>query len=204
MTPYELASSPVHLGDLSVLFLSAGGGNPDILGCFDAVAQARLVAFAFFAPRTRTPLAARAAAVSAVPSRIRPADDQGRVSGNQFSSCDLRPARASVPVRPPRARPLLPHHLEDLDSPGSRLARSSKADLPGLAASSGTGRQSCFSMAMSHRLRRSTWSLNSPRRRLAKSSWRITGTSRMGGITGLPNTERAAPLFLLASQEDLP
>ena len=37
MTPYELASSPVHLGDLSVLFLSAGGGNPDILGDYSNV-----------------------------------------------------------------------------------------------------------------------------------------------------------------------
>ena len=118
MTPYELASSPVHLGDLSVLFLSAGGGNPDILGCFDAVAERAPRRLCLLCTRTRTPLAARAAAVSgAVPSRIRPADDQGRVSGNQFSSCDLRPARASVPVRPPGRDPL-PHHLEDLIHPG--------------------------------------------------------------------------------------
>lgn len=35
MTPLELVSSPVALPDLAVLMLTAGGKNPDILGCFE-------------------------------------------------------------------------------------------------------------------------------------------------------------------------
>ena len=36
MTPYELLNSPLHLGELGVMLLTAGGGNPDILGCFES------------------------------------------------------------------------------------------------------------------------------------------------------------------------
>lgn len=37
-TPYELISSPLSLEDFSVLVLSAGGSNPDVLACVDDAA----------------------------------------------------------------------------------------------------------------------------------------------------------------------
>lgn len=37
VTPFEFTSSPLHLPDVAVLLLTAGGGNPDILACLDRV-----------------------------------------------------------------------------------------------------------------------------------------------------------------------
>ena len=118
MTPYELASSPVHLGDLSVLFLSAGGGNPDILGCFDAVAERAPRRLCLLCTRTRTPLAARAAAVSGASLHEfdLPTIKDGFLATNSLLATSVLLARA-FQYAPPGRDPL-PHHLEDLIHPG--------------------------------------------------------------------------------------
>ena len=118
MTPYELASSPVYLGDLSILFLSAGGGNPDILGCFDAVAERAPRHLCLLCTRTRTPLAARAAAVSGASLHEfdLPTIKDGFLATNSLLATSVLLARA-FHYAPPGRDPL-PHHLEDLIHPG--------------------------------------------------------------------------------------
>ena len=66
MTPYELACSPVHLGELNVLLLTAGGSNPDILGCFESCVSRSPKHLSVLCTRLDTPLASLAASASGV------------------------------------------------------------------------------------------------------------------------------------------
>jgi hydroxymethylpyrimidine pyrophosphatase-like HAD family hydrolase len=117
MTPYELAASPIHLGDLCVLFLTAGGGNPDILGCFDAVAEREPRRLCLLCTRTGTMLAERAAAVSGVSFHefALPTIKDGFLATNSLlATCVLlaRAFRHDVP-----GHGSLPPRLEDLLHP---------------------------------------------------------------------------------------
>ncbi len=118
MTPYELASSPVHLGDLSVLFLTAGGSNPDILGCFDAVAQRTPHRLCLLCTRTGTQLAERAAGVSGVSLHEfdLPTIKDGFLATNSLLATCVLLARAFQHDLPGHYH--LPPHLEDLIHPG--------------------------------------------------------------------------------------
>ncbi|MBV8229809.1 MAG: hypothetical protein JO329_07485 [Planctomycetaceae bacterium] len=64
MTPYELVGSPVHLGGLGVLFLTARGGNPDILDSFDIAVRRVPRRIGLLCTRTGSPLVTRAADVA--------------------------------------------------------------------------------------------------------------------------------------------
>lgn len=66
MTPYELACSPVHLGELNVLLLTAGGSNPDILGCFKSAVSRSPKHLSVICTRLQTPLASLVAGASGV------------------------------------------------------------------------------------------------------------------------------------------
>lgn len=66
MTPYELANSPVHLGELNLLLLTAGGGNPDILGCFESCVARSPRHLSVVCTRQGTPLGKLAAGIAGI------------------------------------------------------------------------------------------------------------------------------------------
>jgi len=57
MTPYELAMSPVSLHETGVLLCTAGGSNPDVLSCFDAMVRREPALLAAICTRLNSPLA---------------------------------------------------------------------------------------------------------------------------------------------------
>jgi hydroxymethylpyrimidine pyrophosphatase-like HAD family hydrolase/fructoselysine-6-P-deglycase FrlB-like protein len=57
MTPLEIVSSPAALQHLAVLILSAGGRNPDVLGCFDSLQRRDHSLLGAVCAQTETPLA---------------------------------------------------------------------------------------------------------------------------------------------------
>ncbi|MFM8475395.1 MAG: hypothetical protein ACKOEO_06320 [Planctomycetaceae bacterium] len=57
MTPYELAMSPVSLRETGVLLCTAGGSNPDVLSCFDAMVRREPALLAAICTRLNSPLA---------------------------------------------------------------------------------------------------------------------------------------------------
>jgi hypothetical protein len=62
MTPYELAMSPVSLQETGVLLCTAGGSNPDVLSCFDAMVRREPALLAAICTRLDSPLAKAALA----------------------------------------------------------------------------------------------------------------------------------------------
>jgi fructoselysine-6-P-deglycase FrlB-like protein len=120
MTPYELASSPVHLGDLGVFFLSAGGSNPDVLGCFDVAAQRIPKHLGLLSTRPGSPLAELAASVAdaSIHEFDLPTSKDGFLATNSLFATAVLLVRAYQQGLPNQAK--LPECYEDLVHPGEQ------------------------------------------------------------------------------------
>lgn len=60
MTPLEASAAPCDWRKLAVLFLTAGGGNPDVLGCFREIARREPAHLGVFCCRPKSALAREA------------------------------------------------------------------------------------------------------------------------------------------------
>jgi len=118
MTPYELASSPVSLRDLSVLFLTAGGSNPDILGCLAAVVQQIPERLGLLCTCLGSPLAGRAASVASVGLHEfdLPTEKDGFLATNSLLATAVLLARAYQHDLP--SPESLPSSFKELTHPG--------------------------------------------------------------------------------------
>ncbi|RUL89465.1 sucrose-6-phosphate hydrolase [Tautonia sociabilis] len=118
MTPYELLSSPVHLGELGVLLLTAGGSNPDILGCLESCVARSPKHLSAVCTRLDTPLAALASDAGWVSFHEfgLPSVKDGFLATNSLLATCVLLARAYR--RQPDGHMPLPPRLEDLAHPG--------------------------------------------------------------------------------------
>ena len=119
MTPYELASSPMHLGRLGLLLLTAGGSNPDVVGCFGAALSRGPKEFALLCTRSQTPLSELAAGVCGVTLHEfdLPSVKDGFLATNSLLATSVLLARA-YGLHNPKARSL-PARFEELVHPGT-------------------------------------------------------------------------------------
>ena len=119
MTPYEFAASPIHLGRLGVLLLSAGGGNPDVLGCFNTALSRGPKRFAILCTRTQTPLSELADGACGVTLHEfdLPTVKDGFLATNSLLATCILLARAYGLHSPDSTLP--PATFEDLVHPGS-------------------------------------------------------------------------------------
>jgi fructoselysine-6-P-deglycase FrlB-like protein len=117
MTPLEVVSSPIDLRDLAVLVLTAGGRNPDVLGCFEQLVRRDAALLGVVCARRGTPLAQTALA-SCIPvyDFDLPAGKDGFLATNTLlATCTLLArayGHAWMENEP------LPPRLEDLLHPG--------------------------------------------------------------------------------------
>ena len=118
MTPYELAGAPVHLGDLNVLLLTAGGSNPDILGCFKSCVSRSPKPLSVICTRLDTPLASLAADSCGVSFHEfgLPTVKDGFLATNSLIAICILLARAYHELYPEHTP--LPPRFEDLAHPG--------------------------------------------------------------------------------------
>jgi len=117
MTPLELVSSPAALRDLAVLVLTAGGRNPDILGCFEQLLQRDAALIGVVCARKDTPLAQ-----TAVASRVPVYDFELPTGKDGFLATNTLLATCVLLARAYRHAwsedDSLPPRLEDLLHPG--------------------------------------------------------------------------------------
>ncbi|MGO8671282.1 MAG: HAD hydrolase family protein [Capsulimonadaceae bacterium] len=117
MTPLELVSSPAALRDLAVLVLTAGGRNPDILGCFEQLLQRDAALIGVVCARKDTPLAQ-----TAVASRVPVYDFELPTGKDGFLATNTLLATCVLLARAYRHAwsedESLPPRLEDLLHPG--------------------------------------------------------------------------------------
>jgi fructoselysine-6-P-deglycase FrlB-like protein/hydroxymethylpyrimidine pyrophosphatase-like HAD family hydrolase len=116
MTPLELVSSPVNLRDLVVLVLTAGGRNPDILGCFEHVVRREPKLLGVLCAGKDTPLSQMAAARAFVHEFELPAGKDGFLATNTLLATGVLLTRAYG--RAWSERESLPGRLEELLHPG--------------------------------------------------------------------------------------
>ncbi len=118
MTPYELLSSPVHLGGLGVLLLTAGGSNPDILGCLESCISRSPKHLSIVCTRTATPLASLASGVrwASFHEFDLPSVKDGFLATNSLLATCVLLARSYRQQNPGHAP--LPPSLDDLAHPG--------------------------------------------------------------------------------------
>lgn len=118
MTPYELLNSPVHLGELGVLLLTAGGSNPDILGCFESCVARTPRNLSVVCMRPDTPLAALAGGVgwASFHEFGLPSVKDGFLATNSLLATCVLLARAYRQQHEERGA--LPARLDDLAHPG--------------------------------------------------------------------------------------
>ena len=119
MTPYELAFSPVHLSGLGLLLLTAGGGNPDVLGCFKAAISRAPKHCVILCTRSQTLLAELAHDACGVffHEYDLPTMKDGFLATNSLLATCVLLARAYHPQN--SLVTSLPPRFEDLAHPGS-------------------------------------------------------------------------------------
>ena len=119
VTPYELAASPVHLGRIGLLLLTAGGSNPDVLGCFSIALSRGPKRFAILCTRTQTPLAELVDGTCGVTIHEfdLPTIKDGFLATNSLLATSVLLARAYGLHNPDSTR--LPATFEELVHPGS-------------------------------------------------------------------------------------
>jgi fructoselysine-6-P-deglycase FrlB-like protein/hydroxymethylpyrimidine pyrophosphatase-like HAD family hydrolase len=94
MTPLELVSSPANLRDLAVLVVTAGGRNPDILGCFERVVKREPKLLGVLCARKDTPLGQTAASRAFVHEFELPGGKDGFLATNTLLATGVLLARA--------------------------------------------------------------------------------------------------------------
>lgn len=122
ITPLEALLSPLNLRDLGVLILTAGGKNPDVLGCLSKLLEREPRTLAAICTRGKSPLAilaARSRRARTVEFDL-PTGKDGFLATNSLLATIVLLTRAAREVG--LARPILPETFEELLGPTATLA----------------------------------------------------------------------------------
>jgi hydroxymethylpyrimidine pyrophosphatase-like HAD family hydrolase len=119
MTPLEIVSSPAALQHLAVLVLSAGGRNPDVLGCFNSLQRRDHSLLGVVCAQTKTPLAEKSIEHKAPFYEFDlPAGKDGFLATNTLLATCVLMARGYS--RAWSTKETLPQSLETLLHPGEK------------------------------------------------------------------------------------
>ncbi len=119
VTPLEIVHSPFDLRRIAVLFLTAGGGNPDVLGAFKKTAKKEPSRLGILCMKKNSPLAKLSKEYSTIDRfefRL-PAGKDGFLATNSLLATSVLLARA---YEQPHVEPELPEALTDIAYQGQK------------------------------------------------------------------------------------